>query len=81
LRACGGGSSRESVWERIGALAEVLEEVIERGSAFSLVSRSLSMWWERSFERYGAEENHPPSTTMSVPVMYDDSSLARKSAV
>jgi hypothetical protein len=36
---------------------------------WSFFSSRLSMWWERSLPRYGAEENQPPLTTMSVPVM------------
>jgi hypothetical protein len=33
------------------------------------LSIRLSAWCDRSLTRYGAEENQPPSTTMSVPVM------------
>ena len=38
-------------------------------SRCSFLSRMLSMWCDRSLARYGAQENQPPSTTMSVPVM------------
>jgi len=62
----------------IGSGVKVLVELLV---VFGLLLDHVERVLGRSLPRYGAALNQPPSTRMSFPVMYAESSLARNKAV